>query len=330
MFAAMAALPRRRAVRPGRVRRRGAAVRVRLRGRAGRAHRAVRARQPRRPGAAPLGLGLAGSTAIGVGLLVAAVVRRRRAAGRAVGDRARCSTSAGRSCSAPRAGGSCPRHFAERHGLIVIIALGRVDRRDRRRRRARASTRASSPRRCSGSAVAAALWWLYFDVVVAGRRRGASRTRRPAASRTRSRATPTPTCTSRWSPGSCSSRSGSRRRSGHVDEPLKLVPAVALLGGAALYLLAHVAFRWRNIHTLNRAAARRSRSCCVALIPRRDRGARARDAGDPRRRCSSRSSPTRPCASPTRASASGISPAGRCDPRGCAGRAARSRGRRAG
>jgi hypothetical protein len=27
---------------------------------------------------------------------------------------------------------------------------------------------------------------------------------------------------------------------------------VALLGGVALYLLAHVAFRWRNIHTLNR------------------------------------------------------------------------------
>ena len=38
----------------------------------------------------------------------------------------------------------------------------------------------------------------------------------------------------------------------HTDEALKLVPAVALLGGTALYLLAHVAFRWRNIHTLNR------------------------------------------------------------------------------
>jgi hypothetical protein len=25
-----------------------------------------------------------------------------------------------------------------------------------------------------------------------------------------------------------------------------------MLGGASLYLLAHVAFRWRNIHTLNR------------------------------------------------------------------------------
>ena len=34
----------------------------------------------------------------------------------------------------------------------------------------------------------------------------------------------------------------------HVDDPLKTVPAAALLGGAAIYLLAHVAFRWRNVH----------------------------------------------------------------------------------
>ena len=32
----------------------------------------------------------------------------------------------------------------------------------------------------------------------------------------------------------------------------KTVPAVAMFGGMALYLLAHVAFRLRNIHTLNR------------------------------------------------------------------------------
>ena len=34
----------------------------------------------------------------------------------------------------------------------------------------------------------------------------------------------------------------------HVDDPLEIVPAAALLGGTALYLLAHVAFRWRNVH----------------------------------------------------------------------------------
>jgi hypothetical protein len=36
-----------------------------------------------------------------------------------------------------------------------------------------------------------------------------------------------------------------------VGDELALVPATALLGGAALYLLAHVAFRLRNVHTLS-------------------------------------------------------------------------------
>ena len=36
-----------------------------------------------------------------------------------------------------------------------------------------------------------------------------------------------------------------------VDDPLKLVPAFALLGGLAAYLLAHVSFRYRHIHTIN-------------------------------------------------------------------------------
>jgi low temperature requirement protein LtrA len=37
----------------------------------------------------------------------------------------------------------------------------------------------------------------------------------------------------------------------HVDEPLAQVPAFALCGGLALYLLGHVAFRLRNLRTLN-------------------------------------------------------------------------------
>jgi len=49
---------------------------------------------------------------------------------------------------------------------------------------------------------------------------------------------------------------------GHVEDPLKLVPAVALLGGTAMYLLAHVAFRLRNVHTLSRPRL----SCAVLLV----------------------------------------------------------------
>ena len=47
----------------------------------------------------------------------------------------------------------------------------------------------------------------------------------------------------------------------HVGDPLELVPAVALLGGTSVYLLAHVAFRWRNLHTLNK-----QRLACAALL----------------------------------------------------------------
>jgi hypothetical protein len=47
----------------------------------------------------------------------------------------------------------------------------------------------------------------------------------------------------------------------HVDDPLGVVAAAAMLGGAAMYLLAHVAFRWRNLHTINR-----QRLVCAGLL----------------------------------------------------------------
>jgi low temperature requirement protein LtrA len=53
---------------------------------------------------------------------------------------------------------------------------------------------------------------------------------------------------------------------GHVDEELPLEAAVALTGGVALYLLAHVAFRLRTFGSVHRprlAAA----LLCVACVP---------------------------------------------------------------
>jgi low temperature requirement protein LtrA len=44
---------------------------------------------------------------------------------------------------------------------------------------------------------------------------------------------------------------GMKKTLGHVEDELKLVPATALLGGTAMYLLAHVGFRYRHIHTFN-------------------------------------------------------------------------------
>ena len=52
----------------------------------------------------------------------------------------------------------------------------------------------------------------------------------------------------------------------HVDEPLKLVPAVGLFGGIALYYAGHIAFRLRNMGTLNRQRLVAA-LLCLALIP---------------------------------------------------------------
>ena len=52
----------------------------------------------------------------------------------------------------------------------------------------------------------------------------------------------------------------------HTGDPLKDMPAVALCGGLALYLLAHVAFRLRNTGTVGwrRIVAA---AVCLAVIP---------------------------------------------------------------
>jgi hypothetical protein len=39
---------------------------------------------------------------------------------------------------------------------------------------------------------------------------------------------------------------------GHFDDHLHTVPAFALLGGVAIYLLGLASFRWRHVHSLNR------------------------------------------------------------------------------
>jgi low temperature requirement protein LtrA len=139
-----------------------------------------------------------------------------------------------------------PAHFAERHGLIVIIALGEsivaigvgaegeVD----------AGVVVAA---VLGMAVAGALWWLYFDIValVAERRlsNAAEGRERNEVARDSFSYLHLPMVA-----GIVLLALGLKKTLEHVDDPLKPVPAVALLGGIALYLLAHVAFRWRNVH----------------------------------------------------------------------------------
>ncbi len=157
-----------------------------------------------------------------------------------------------------------PGHFAERHGLIIIIALGEsivaigvgaefgLD--------AGVVTAA-----VLGVAIAAALWWLYFDIValVAERRlsNAAPGQERNAIARDSFSYLHLPMVA-----GIVLLALGLKTALAHVGDALHAVPAFALLGGTALYLLAHVAFRWRNVHRFST-----QRLVCaivlVALVP---------------------------------------------------------------
>jgi low temperature requirement protein LtrA len=143
-----------------------------------------------------------------------------------------------------------PRHFAERHGLIIIIALG-----ESLLAIGAGAGAGLGPGVVAaavlGMAVAAALWWAYFDVValVAERRLAKAREglERNEIARDSYSYLHFPMLA-----GIMLVAVGLKRTLAHVSEPLGVVSASALLGGAAIYLLAHVAFRYRNVHSLNK------------------------------------------------------------------------------
>ena len=97
-----------------------------------------------------------------------------------------------------------PEHFAERHGLIVLIALGEsiiaigVG-------AGFALTPGVVVGAVLGIVVVSALWWLYFDVAATSRACACWRPRAPTRPGLPATATATYIC--RWSPASCSSRS---------------------------------------------------------------------------------------------------------------------------
>jgi low temperature requirement protein LtrA len=190
-------------------------------------------------------IGLAVGTALGVGLLVAGALAGG-AAQVVLWALALLLDMAGPFLFGSEGWKLVPGHFAERHGLIVLIALGEsivaigvgagsgVD----------AGIVAAA---VLGTAVAAELWWLYFDIValVAARRlsNATEGRERNEIARDSFSYLHFPMVA-----GIVLLALGLKKTLAHVDDPLKLVPAVALLGGPAVYLLAHVAFRWRNVH----------------------------------------------------------------------------------
>ena len=156
-----------------------------------------------------------------------------------------------------------PGHFAERYGLIVLIALGES---------VLAIGTAAEFTLDIGEVIAAllgivsvaALWWAYFDIlaVVAERRLIEAPPGEQA-----------PLARDAYSylhfpmiAGIVLLALGFKKTLADTGEPLDPVPAIALCGGTALYLLGQVAFRLRTLgslsqHRLFAAAA------LLALIP---------------------------------------------------------------
>jgi low temperature requirement protein LtrA len=204
-------------------------------------------------------IGLAGSTAVGAGLLFAAAFSSG-ALQLGLWGLALALDMGGPYLFGADGWKLVPGHFAERHGAIVIIALGEsivaigVG--------ARATISAGIVLAAVlGLVVAAALWWAYFDVVaiVAGRRlaRAPEGRERNEIARDSYSYLHFPMVA-----GIALIAVGMKVTLAHVDAPLELVPAIALLGGAAVYLLAHVAFRLRNMHTLSG----RRLVCAIVLL----------------------------------------------------------------
>jgi low temperature requirement protein LtrA len=142
-------------------------------------------------------------------------------------------------------------HFVERHGLIIIIALGESI--------VALGIGASSQAELVpaeilaavvGTVVAAGLWWTYFDVTaLVAQRRLESMTGDDQVKLARDSFSflHLPLVA-----GIVLFALGTKKTLEHWDEPLKVVPAVALCGGVGLFYLAHVARRARAMHTFGK------------------------------------------------------------------------------
>src|SRR5829696_6375657 len=187
--------------------------------------------------------GLVGSTTLGVGLLVAAAFTDGALQGVLWGA-ALALDMAGPFLFGSEGWRLMPSHFAERHGLIVIIGLGEsivaigvgsqigVDAGVVVALVAERRLAEAPPGREQNEMARDSYSYLHLPMVA----------------------------------GIVLVALGMKKTLGDVEKPLELVPAVAMLGGTAVYLLAHVAFRWRNVHSLNRQRL----ACAVvlaALVP---------------------------------------------------------------
>jgi len=193
-------------------------------------------------------MGLAISTAVGVTILVAASFLDGAAQG-AVWALALTLDMGGPLLIDSEGWRLVPRHFAERHGLILIIALGE-------------SIVAigvgvgghlsvgQGAAAVVGVGLAAAMWWMYFDIVALV---SARRLEHTPAGRLQNEMARDSYSYMHFPmvAGIVLGALGLKKTLADVSGSLDTVPAAALLGGTALYLVALVGFRYRHIRSVN-------------------------------------------------------------------------------
>jgi low temperature requirement protein LtrA len=156
------------------------------------------------------------------------------------------------------------KHFSERFALVVLIALGEsivaigVG---------AEAVELDAPVLLAALlavGIACALWWAYFDVVaVVAEQRFSAAT---GGDQVRMARDSYALLHLPMIAGIVLFALGVKKMIEHTDKPLTDMPAVCLCGGIAMYFLAHVGFRLRNVGSISRprliAAA-----ACLALIP---------------------------------------------------------------
>ena len=148
-----------------------------------------------------------------------------------------------------------PAHFAERYGLIVIIALGESIIALGVGAAGFSLSAGIISAAVLGVVVVAALWWAYFDVVAVMSQRQLAQT--SGAERARLARDYYSYLHLPMIAGIVLFALGLKTTIEHVDEPLDTVPAVALCGGLALYFLTHVGLRLRLVHFIRRTTTER-------------------------------------------------------------------------
>jgi low temperature requirement protein LtrA len=140
-----------------------------------------------------------------------------------------------------------PRYFVQRHGSIVIIALGEVIAQLGAAGTQEVYRPAVILSLVLGVLIAATLWWTYFGLTTGAVRRLAQAWGTERANLARdaySYLHLLPVA------GTIAFAVGARASIDRFDGPLPPVPALALTGGVALFYLGDVAYRWRDHHQL--------------------------------------------------------------------------------